>query len=77
MDDQQQPKSTGGHLDVDAERKRLDEMGKHIKEVRNHAGEDLEPGGKGRLLPDERIHREVIENGDAPLHPRPAAADTD
>ncbi len=54
-------------LDVEAEHKKLDDLGKRIEDTRHHIEEDLEPGGKGRVFADEGVRAQVKRGGDT--HP--------
>jgi hypothetical protein len=54
----------GAHLDVEAEQQHLDELGKHIEEVRQKAHEDLDIAGRGRTFADEGVSRQVEQYGD-------------
>ncbi|MCU1354815.1 MAG: hypothetical protein JWM89_233 [Acidimicrobiales bacterium] len=57
-----------GHLDVEAERARLEELGKGIAETRDHIRDDLQLGGINRTFSDEGVARQMREQGDT-VHP--------
>ena len=61
------------HLDVEAERQRLEDLREAIQETEWHAADDLLVGRKGRMFADEGVARQVEAEGDTehPLADRP------
>ncbi|WP_426572461.1 hypothetical protein [Aquihabitans sp. McL0605] len=65
-ENQQAPEPTEhhDHLDIAAEKARLEALGQRIKATAKHAEDDLEMGHKGRTFVDSGVRTQVERSGD-------------
>lgn len=64
MDDDTPERTDDGHLDVEAERERLERLRRTEQEVERQAADDLTMGGPGRTFSDSGVRAQVEDEGD-------------